>query len=217
MGMDVMKRATLPRHIGFEAGFDVEEITSENAKAVPNFYMLGETPGSFPTQNWVHSTMGASYRIPTSKVCVMSASSDSKLAKDLFPFGSALVGQSIKIDSIKYQVIGLLEKRGAMEGGNQDNFAVVPITTALNRYGSRWHSISIQVEAPSREAYEDTVDQVRSALRVVRKVPPGDEDDFEINSADSVLAQINAFTFAVRMAVSPRSVPSRWSPPASAS
>ena len=38
-------------------------------------------------------------------------------------------------------------------------------------------------------------------LRVIRKIPPGGEDDFEINSNDSVMAQINAFTFAVRMGV----------------
>ena len=45
------------------------------------------------------------------------------------------------------------------------------------------------------------MDQVRAALRVVRKVEPGDADDFEINSADSMMEQINHFTFAVRMGV----------------
>ena len=95
----------------------------------------------------------------TRDVCVLG----SKLAKDLFPFGSP-VGQVIKIDSIKYTVVGVLEPRGAIAGGNQDNFVVIPITTGLNRYGTRWNPVSILVEAPDRDSYEDTVEQVRGAL-----------------------------------------------------
>jgi putative ABC transport system permease protein len=61
--------------------------------------------------------------------------------------------------------------------------------------------VSILVQAVDHDSYEDTVDQVRSILRVIRGVQPGDENDFEINSPDSIMASINAFTFAVRMGV----------------
>src|SRR5581483_1930956 len=47
----------------------------------------------------------------------------------------------------------------------------------------------------------DTVEQVRSLLRTIRKVEPTKEDDFEIYSNDSLLSQINSFTFAVRLGV----------------
>jgi putative ABC transport system permease protein len=197
--LDVQKRVTLPRYIGLEATFGVDEIISVFAKAAPNVSMTGESTGSFPVQNWnldegrvLQETDLEGLR----DVCVLG----NKLAKDLFPFGSP-VGQTIKIDSIKYEVVGVLEPRGAMEGGNQDNFVVVPLTTGLNRYGNRQHSVSILVQAAGHGFYEETVDQVRLALRVVRKVAPGDPDDFEIVSNDSVMEQINAFTFAVRMGV----------------
>ena len=32
-------------------------------------------------------------------------------------------------------------------GGDQDNFAVIPVTTGLNRYGRIWRSLSILVQA----------------------------------------------------------------------
>jgi putative ABC transport system permease protein len=197
--LELQKRATLARSIGIEAGFSAADISSPFGKAAPNFSVLGETPGSFPAQNWdlddgriLQDSDIESQR----NTCVLG----SKLAKDLFPHGSP-VGQTIKIDSINYTVVGVLDPRGAIAGGNQDNFAVIPITTGLDRYGSRWQSVNILVEAPDRAGYEDTVDQVRGALRLIRKVPPGEEDDFEINSNDSVMAAINAFTFAVRMGV----------------
>jgi putative ABC transport system permease protein len=46
------------------------------------------------------------------------------------------------------------------------------------------------------------VDQVRGIMRVLRKVPPGQPDDFEIFSPDSLMEQIQSFTFKVRLGVS---------------
>jgi putative ABC transport system permease protein len=39
-------------------------------------------------------------------------------------------------------------------------------------------------------------------MRVIRKVPPGKEDDFEIFSNDSLIQQFKSFTMAVRVGVS---------------
>jgi putative ABC transport system permease protein len=110
--------------------------------------------------------------------------------------------QRIEIQGIGFRVIGVLEPKGAMVGGSQDNFVVIPITTAISRFGSPNQTISILVQSRGQEFYDDTVEQVRSLLRVARKVPPGADDDFEIFSADSQMAQINTFTFAVRLGVS---------------
>ena len=57
------------------------------------------------------------------------------------------------------------------------------------------------MQARDRASYEDTVEQVRGILRVARKVPPGGEDDFEIVSNDSLIAQFNTFTRTVRLGV----------------
>jgi len=133
----------------------------------------------------------------TRDVCVLAHS----LATNVFPFGSP-IGERLKINGINYNVVGVLEPKGGSMGGNQDNFAVVPVTTGLNRFG-RWNrSLNILVQAKNRDSYEDTVEQVRGILRVVRKVPPGKEDDFEIFSNDSMIEQFNSFTMAVRIGVS---------------
>jgi putative ABC transport system permease protein len=95
----------------------------------------------------------------------------------------------------------VLEPKGTSLGGNQDNFVVVPVTTGLNRFG-RWNrSLNILVQARDQASYEDTVEQVRGIMRVIRKVPPGKEDDFEIFSNDSLIEQFKSFTMAVRLGV----------------
>jgi putative ABC transport system permease protein len=127
-------------------------------------------------------------------VCVLGNS----LAKKLFPQGSP-IGERIRYDGLNYSVVGLLESKGSMFGGDQDNFLAVPITTGLAQYGVRWQSLSYLVQAPSQAAFEDTVEQVRGVLRSIRKVAPAEEDDFEIMSNDSLIRQFRSMTLAVRM------------------
>lgn len=196
-GIQVQERVTLARSVGLESNFWGGMATSRYGKSPPDVRLYGETPGSFPAKNWVieegRSLM--EHDLDSARaVCVLAAG----LADTLFPHGSA-VNEEIKLDGINYLVVGVLEKKGQMLGGGQDNFAIIPLTTGLNRYGRHWRSLSILVQAPSRELFEDTREEVRGILRTVRKVAPGDEDDFEIFSNDSLVSQFQAFTLAVRV------------------
>ena len=177
-GQRVLERATLARNVGIEQRFWSGEVSSRYENSAPDVMLLGSTPGCFPAKNWIvgegrpllESDVDAAH-----DVCVLGAG----LSKTLFPHGSAL-GERIKLNGINYSVIGVLEPSGKMLGGDQDNFAVMPLTTGLNRYGRTWRSLSILVQARDQASYEDTVEQVRGILRATRKVPPGKEDDFEI-------------------------------------
>ena len=106
----------------------------------------------------------------------------------------------MKIDGINYTVVGVLEPKGAMLGGDQDNFAIIPISTGLNRFGRIWRSVTILVQAREQK-FSDAIEQVRGILRAVRKVAPGKEDDFEIFSNDSLVEQFQSFTLTVRAGV----------------
>ena len=200
-GMEVIRRATLPRSIGLEEDMDVGTMTSRYAKAPPNVAVTGDTPGCFPAQEWNIDEGRALLESDVDSqrdVCVLGNS----LATNLFPHSTA-VGEEVNFNGIKYTVVGVLESKGAMSGGRQDNFAIIPITTGLTRYYQKqWIDISILVQAQSAADYDDTVNQVRGIMRIVRKVPPGEEDSFEIFSNDSVMDQIKSFTFKVRLGVS---------------
>ena len=198
-GMEVKRRATLARGVGLELGFPVSDMLSRFAKAPPNVWLAGETPDSFPAQNWIlHEgrILSDADVEGVRDVCVLGNS----LAEVLFPAGSA-IGERIKINGIGYSVIGVLKAKGSMQGGNQDNFAVIPITTGCNRYSSRSQSVGLMVQSLNVASFEDTIEQVRGVLRTLRKVAPGDEDDFEIVTQDSMMQQINSFTLAVRIGV----------------
>ena len=195
----VAAKATLAASVGIEGNFWRGQISTRYAKTAPASMLYGETPGSFPARNWEIDEGRAlmDNDVDDSRnVCVLG----SALAKSAFPFGSA-IGEDIKINGYKYQVIGVLAPNGNSLGGRQDNFAIIPITTALNRYGRWWDDLTILVEAADAGSYDDCMEQVRGILRSVRKVPPGTEDDFEIVSNDSLIEQFRSFSRTGSIAV----------------
>lgn len=198
-GRRLMEKISLPANIGIEAVFWSGEIKTRYKTSAPTVRLYGETPGSFPAHNWnlAEGRLLMDGDVDgTRNVCVLG----SGLATNIFPNSSA-VGETVKVDGITYSVVGVLESKGVAAGGDQDNFVVVPLTTCLNRYGRRWRSLNILVQAADRPTYDATVEEVRALMRVIRKVPPGEDDDFEIASNDSMIQQFKKFTQSVRIGV----------------
>ncbi|HEV7924471.1 MAG TPA: ABC transporter permease [Verrucomicrobiae bacterium] len=201
-GAELMRRATLPLSIGIEDnGLTQGQIISRYAKSSPNIPLNGETPGSFPAKNWNIAQGRALLQADVDGLrdtCVLG----STLADDLFPFSSPL-GEKVELDGVKYTVVGVLEANGGMEGSQQDEFAIIPVTTGINRYeDKRWLNLNLLVQARNAASYDETVEQVRGIMRQVRKVGPGKPDDFEINSNDSLIEQMKSFTYKVRLGIS---------------
>ena len=198
-GKRLQEKITRPANIGIEAQFWSGEIKTRYKTSAPTVILYGETPGGFPAHNWnlAAGRLLLDADVDSARsVCVLGFG----LATNIFPNSSA-VGEFIKVDGVNYSVVGVLESKGGTMGGDQDNFAVVPLTTGLNRYGRQWRSLNILVQAPDRARYDATVDEVRGAMRIIRKVPPGKEDDFEIASNNSMIEQFNNFTRTVRIGV----------------
>lgn len=115
----------------------------------------------------------------------------SDVTEKLFPFVYP-VGEYVKIDGIRYKVIGLLEARGALLGSSQDNLVVIPFDTFTKFYSEK-RSINIGVKAlPDRLV--QGMDDVTGVLRISRKVPPGTPNDFEIVTQDSIMSTLKNLT-----------------------
>jgi len=200
MAMKASARAQLPAAVGAESVFWGGQVESRFGSTAPSVQLYGETPGSFPVRNWVVETGRAlnGGDVDNSRdVAVLGAG----VAATVFPFGDA-VGQQVKLNGINYTVIGVLESKGGTESSDQENIAIVPITTGLERFGGRWQrSLNLLVQATDQLSYEATVDEMTGILRVLRKVKPGEDNDFEITSNDSLIAQFRDFTRAVRIGV----------------
>lgn len=110
----------------------------------------------------------------------------------LFPF-TYPIGKEMKFGNAKFEVIGVIEEQGEIFGSSQDNLAAIPYTTFTKVFGEK-RNFNIGVKAKSVEQIPEAMDQTTAALRIARKVPPGEENDFEIITQDSIMETLKNLT-----------------------
>ena len=113
------------------------------------------------------------------KVCLMGTTT----SKTLFGEGIDPVGQTIRIKGGPYQVIGLLESKGANTfGSDQDDVVLVPWTSAQKRLTGDTMFRSFTVSADSAAGMTDVQNQLSELLRQRHKIEPPREDDFTVRN-----------------------------------
>ncbi len=121
------------------------------------------------------------------KVCVIGQT----VAKELFGYTDP-IDSTIRIKNIPCRVCGVMKAKGANSFGvDQDDFILVPITTAqrrLFRFGARVDTVRrINVQAKSRELLDSAKDEVTAILRQRHKLSDGVENDFDIRDLTQTL------------------------------
>ena len=122
--------------------------------------------------------------------------------EELFPFGSP-VGEKLKINGIRYHVIGVFDEKGEIIGQDQDNIAVIPLSKFETQFGSR-RSLQMIVKARSPELLEPAQDEVTQIMRTIRKIPPGGENNFYLATQETLSETINnslSFIYIIAVAI----------------
>jgi len=104
-------------------------------------------------------------------------------------FGDAVdpVGQRVKVGSRHFQVVGVVEERGAVMGSSRDRFVIVPVTTWLKLFNPR-ESVQIQVKAADVALIDDAIDEATVALRIRHRLRPSESDDFAVVTSEVLLS-----------------------------
>ena len=111
--------------------------------------------------------------------------------KTLF-FGADPLGQFIRIDGQKFEVIGVFEERGQMFGESQDRENWIPLSTFNRVYGEK--SVNLTVKAWDPKAYRKAQAEVVEAMRIVRGLRPGEENNFGMWTPDLMNKQFTEQT-----------------------
>jgi len=127
----------------------------------------------------------------SAKVCVLG----SELAEILFPHTSPLE-KEIRIGPEKFQIVGVLQKRGSMFGQSRDNFVGIPITTLMKCFPYDLENLEVIV-TPKKHGYiQETIDEITNILRKRRKVEFGKPNDFAVFTQDTIVDLYNQITGA---------------------
>ncbi len=192
------ERITLAQYVGIGVLQRSETIQYGSLKTNPDVNVGGEEPEGIQTNNWtIKEGRNITYDDVKYAAPVVVLMND--VVKKLFPHGGA-VGSVVKVGAQRYTVVGTIEPKGSSMGGDDENKVMIPLSTFLQQYG-KVRSVYLKVKAKDSNVYDDCVEETRMILRTIRKVAPGDEDNFSISSNDSLISTFNDFTLYVKLGV----------------
>ncbi len=101
------------------------------------------------------------------------------------------VGRHVRIGQVPFVVIGKLIERGLTSGGGHgsvDDRVIVPLTTLTKRFNlDRKFFRALRIKYMDAENMPGRVENLRSFLRYLHHLQPGEKDDFTILTADEIL------------------------------
>lgn len=149
-----------------------------------NTQVIGTTPAFFEVRDW-KIDQGFPFTDSDVRGATRVAVVGKTVAKNLFGDEDP-VGKTIRIKNSPYIILGVLASKGqSLDGRDQDDTALVPITTAQTKlFGSQFKGVVrfIMVEARSEDVMEKAEEEMGQILRERHKLRPNVEDDFTIRN-----------------------------------
>ncbi len=214
LGSNVLNiRPGFSRMRGVRTGASVVNLTWDDAReiesnskvitvAVPIF--SGSAVAEYEDKNWTTRVTGTTPQYETTnndkpvagryftaaevsqraRVCVLGAT----VSQELFGADSP-IGESLLINSKRFEVIGLLAAKG--EGwSNPDDQVFVPLTTAQERLFGSDHLSNIYAQIGSARDYDEALFDIESILRRNHRLRPDQDNDFRVRRQDLFLSTI---------------------------
>ncbi|WP_281680671.1 ABC transporter permease [Synergistes jonesii] len=105
--------------------------------------------------------------------------------------GENPLGRSIRINKIPFTIVGVFEAKGlSAMGSDQDDFVLVPLTTAQKRL-VRWTTAgrigNIYIKGVSMTALSYIQNETEVLLRERHKIKEGEADDFSVRNVSQML------------------------------
>jgi putative ABC transport system permease protein len=118
------------------------------------------------------------------------------LGAKMFP-GKEPVGRQLRIRNQLFEVVGVLEPKGAVFGQNQDENAYVPLSTMVSKLSGRNRTFGvslnfISVEARDEQSTSAASFQITNLLRQRHRILR--EDDFAVRSQKDALTIVSTIT-----------------------
>ncbi|MCU0822745.1 MAG: ABC transporter permease, partial [Spirochaetes bacterium] len=135
--------------------------------------------GTFFTENDV---------IKRSRVALLGAT----VVRELFN-GDNPVGNTIKVNRIKFRVIGVLPSKGASPFRDRDDFVMVPVTTAMYRLFGKEYLSYIDAEVKNPGLINDAMDSIKALLLKRHRETEGSES-FSIRDMTEIREAMDATT-----------------------
>ena len=117
------------------------------------------------------------------KVCVIGQT----VVTNLMGEGTNPIGKTIRINSIPFKIIGMLDKKGQNSfGQDQDDIIIAPFNTVQKRMLQTLNVNMILCSGISSDVIDDATAEIAPIMREMHKLAPTDDNDFTIRTQQDI-------------------------------
>jgi len=168
------------------APFQGKKYLVKYGEASTNTIVSGTTPDFTDIRNF-RPVSGRFFTEDEVKASLRVAVLGKTVVNNLFN-GRAPIGETIRVNNVPFEVIGVLEEKGVNAiGQDDDDQLLVPITTVMHRLMNVIYVNNVYVAARDVSLMDKAVADIASILRERHHVRPGKEDDFSIQNQMDIL------------------------------
>ncbi len=171
---------------------------TRGANELEDCSLEGTTEGAYYTSNWSLESGRFLTRedgLRRSMICVIGY----YVAYYLFG-GEDPLGQMLEVDGHRYRVVGVLSEKGMSFGHSQDTLVLIPYATYKKYYDdatgrrSLFHGTKIEILPGEGVTVEEALKDIEELMRLRRGLRYTDDNDFGLNTQESMLSSINEIT-----------------------
>ena len=121
---------------------------------------------------------------------------------NLFGEGVDPVGQTVRIRSQSFKIVGVMALKGSGSfGEDQDDVIFAPYTTVQRKLRGRdgTNISGITISARDADRIEQTTAQIEEVLRVEHELIPGQDNDFMVRTQDDMMSMLTSTTQTMTM------------------
>jgi putative ABC transport system permease protein len=164
--------------------------------------ITGTTPEMFEIRNWP-ARLGALLAQEDVDGGAKNVVLGQTVAENLFGASADPIGQTVRIQNVPFQVVGVAAAKGQSSGGSDyDDVVFIPVSTFLAKIqGSLQKYIpgTILIEVTSDDLTGDVAGHVAALLRDRHGIATGREDDFSIKNLTETAARKEESTAALTL------------------
>ncbi len=108
------------------------------------------------------------------------------IANNLFGKNENPLDKEVVAGNVRYRVVGVMEEKGQTMGFSEDNRMIIPVNTARVHFGWPNMNYTINISVDNADLLNDAMGEAEGLFRVIRKVRPDEESNFELVKSDSL-------------------------------
>lgn len=164
-------------------------------KTNPNVNVFGIDENYFTTSS-LELEVGRNFSVNETNKVILGADIVNKLFDEK---PEKALGKSISVNSDRYEVIGVLKKKGSGSGGGGDRAVYIPLLPAKFRYGFADKNYNVSIAMSNATMVDAAINKATGVMRNIRKLSALDQNDFEIRKSDSILQKLKEMTSTLRL------------------